>query len=198
MTQAATNSQETLTVNRDNIARYSVTERLRDERPVTVREIRSGDKGLIIDALGRLSADSIYFRLFASKREFSDADLRELTEVDFLNVVALVAVLEENGSDRIVGEARYIKSGEAGTIQKAEMAFLVDDAFHGLGIATVLLKHLIGIARGAGITHFEAEALRSNQPMLIVFDRSGLPMKRKVTRDFVYAIMDLRENWKNS
>jgi GNAT superfamily N-acetyltransferase len=181
-----------LTVNRDDIARYSVTERLKDQRSATIRAVRPSDKGLIAEALRGLSADSIYFRLFASKREFTEVDLKEFTEVDFLNVVALVAVLEQNGSDRIVGEGRYIRSGEAGTMQKAEVALLIDDAFQGLGIASRLLKHLIAIAREAGITHLEAEVLRTNQAMLTILARSGLPVTMTTTRDFIYAVMDLR------
>ncbi len=179
-------------MNRDDIARYSVVERLKDQRPVTIRAVRPSDKGLIIEALRGLSADSIYFRLFAAKKEFTDADVKEITEVDFLNVVALVAVLEQHGSDHIVGEARYIRSGEAATMRKAEVALLVVDAFQGLGIATLLLKHLIAIGREAGITHFEAEVLRSNQSMLAILVRSGLPVEITGTRDFVYAVMDLR------
>ncbi len=181
-----------LTVNRDDIARYAVFEHLKDQRPVTVRAVRPSDKGLIIEALRGLSAESIYFRLFAAKKEFTDADLKEITEVDFLNVVALVAVLEQNGSDRIIGEGRYIRSGEAGSVQKAEVALLVDDAFHGLGIASLLLKHLIAIAREAGITHFEAEVLHSNRSMLNILTRSGYPIVTTGTRDFVYVVMDLR------
>ncbi|HTZ40932.1 MAG TPA: GNAT family N-acetyltransferase [Syntrophales bacterium] len=179
-------------MNRDDFAEYSVIEHLKDQRPVTIRAVRPGDKGLIMEALRGLSADSIYFRLFASKKEFTDADLKEITEVDFLNVVALVALLEQNGHDRIVGEGRYIRSGEAGTIKKAEVALLVVDAFHGLGIATLLLKHLIAIGRKAGITHFEAEVLPSNQTMLNILVRSALPLTMTPTREFVHAVMDLR------
>ncbi len=181
-----------MTVNRDDITGYSVTERLKDHRSVLVRAVRPGDKALIIEALRGLSADSIYFRLFASKKEFTDADLKEITEVDFLNVVALVAVLQQNGHDRIVGEGRYIRSGEAGTMQKAEVALLVVDAFHNLGIATLLLKHLIAIAREMGITHLEAERLRSNQAMLHILGRSDFPVEMTPTREFVHAVMDLR------
>lgn len=179
-------------MDRDDIAKYAVIEHLKDQRSVTIRAVRPNDKALINEALRRLSDDSIYFRLFASKREFTDADLKEITEVDFMKVVALVAVLEQNGSHRIVGEARYIRSGEADAMEKAEVALLVDDTFHGLGIATRLLKHLIAIAREAGITHFEAEVLRANQAMLNILIRSGLPVTMTATREFVYALMDLR------
>ncbi len=179
-------------MHKNDIAGYSVTEHLKDQRPVTVRAVRPGDKGLIIETLRGLSADSIYFRLFAAKKEFTDADLKEITEVDFLNVVALVAVLEQNGSERIIGEGRYIRSGEVGALQKAEVALLVDDAFHGLGIATLLLKHLIAIAREVGITHLEAEVLHSNRAMLNILARSGFPVVTAGTREFVYVVMDLR------
>ena len=183
---------------RDDIVRYSVVERLKDQRSVTIRAVRPGDKGLIIEALRGLSAESIYFRLFAAKNEFTDADLKEITEVDFLNVVALVAVLEQNGKDRIVGEGRYIRSGEDGTMRRAEVALLVDDAFHGLGIATLLLKHLITIAQESGITHLEAEILRSNQPMLHILTQSDLPVTMTPTREFVHAVMDLRAEGRKS
>ena len=179
-------------MNKDDFAGYSVIERLKDQRSVTIRAVRPGDKGLIIEAFRGLSAESIYFRLFAAKKEFTDADLKEITEVDFLNVVALVAVLEQNGRDRIVGEGRFIRSGEAGTMEKAEVALLVVDAFHGLGIATLLLKHLIAIGRDSGITHLEAEILRSNQPMLHILARSDFPVTMTPTREFVHAVMDLR------
>jgi GNAT superfamily N-acetyltransferase len=179
-------------MDRDHIAKYAVTERLKDQQSVTIRAIRPSDKGLIIEALRGLSADSVYFRLFFSKREFTDTDLKEITEVDFLNVVALVAVLQQDGRDRIVAEGRFIRSGQAGTMQKAEVAFLVDDVFQGRGITTILLRHLIAIAREMGITLLEAEVLRSNQPMLKILARSGFPVTTTVTRDFVHAVMDLR------
>jgi GNAT superfamily N-acetyltransferase len=198
MTPALPESQEALTMNRKDIARYSVMERLKDQRSVTIRAIRPSDKGLIMEALRGLSADSVYFRLFFSKREFTDADLKEITEVDFVNVVALVAVLQQDGRDRIVAEGRFIRSGQAGTMQKAEVAFLVDDVFQGRGITTILLKHLIAIAREMGITLLEAEVLRSNQPMLKIIARSGFPVTTTVTRDFVYAVMDLRSERQDS
>lgn len=178
-------------MNRDDIVKYSVTERLRDQRPVTIRAIRSDDKGLVIEALGEVSADSLYRRLFSSKKEFTADDLKQITEVDFVNVVALVAVLEKNGADQIVGGGRYIRSGPSGNGQRAEVAFLIDDPFQGLGIASRIFKHLVAIALESGITQFEAEVLPSNEAMLKVFTRSGIPVTRRTTRDFVYVLMDL-------
>jgi ribosomal protein S18 acetylase RimI-like enzyme len=53
---------------------------------------------------------------------------------------------------------------------------MTDGAHRGLGIASLILKHLVTIARGAGVSRFDAEVLAENQPMFAVFRRSGLPM----------------------
>ncbi len=178
-------------MDRDDIVNYSVTEHLRDQRPVTIRAIRPDDKGLVIEAVREVSAESLYRRLFTAKKDFTADDLKKITEVDFVNVVALVAVLEKDGHDQIAGGGRYIRSGTSESGQRAEVAFLVEDAFQGLGIASRIFKHLVVIARKSGITQFEAEVLPSNEAMLKVFTRSGIPVTRRATRDFIHVLMDL-------
>jgi RimJ/RimL family protein N-acetyltransferase len=176
---------------RSDIVDYSVIERLRDGRPVTIRAIHPDDKGLVIEALSDVSADSIYRRLFVTKKELTEEGLKKITEVDFENVVALVAVLEKDAKDHIAGGGRYFRSGGSGSQQKAEVAFLVTDVFQGLGIASRIFKHLVAIARASGITHFEAEVLPSNDAMLKVFSRSGIPFTRTGSPEFIYLLMDL-------
>ncbi len=121
-----------------------------------------------------------------------------MTEVDFENVVALVAVMNEEAQDRIVGGGRYIRTGEAGAALKSEVAFLIDDAHQGLGIGSRIFKHLVIIARASGITQFEAEVLPSNEGMLRVFARSGIPFTRTMGRDTVYVLMELTKEGESS
>jgi len=174
-----------------DIANYSVTENLRDGRQVTIRAIRSDDKGRIADAFREVSPESLYRRTFSAKRTLSDTELKQLTEVDFENVAALVSVMRDEGQDRIVGGGRYIRSGASGGVVTAEVAFLIDDAHQGLGIGSRIFKHLVAIARASGITHFEAEVLPSNESMLRLFARSGLPVAQARTRDSVHATIEL-------
>jgi RimJ/RimL family protein N-acetyltransferase len=173
------------------IANYSVTERLHDGRQVTIRAIRPDDMGRMADALREMSPESLYRRTFSAKRTLSDDELRQLTEVDFENVVALVAVINEEAKGRIVGGGRFIRTGEGGTALKSEVAFLIDDAHQGLGIGSSILRHLVIIARASGVTQFEAEMLPTNEGMLRVFARSGIPFTKTLKRDTVYILMDL-------
>jgi GNAT superfamily N-acetyltransferase len=176
----------------NDIAAFHCVEALRDGRLVTLRAIRPEDRSGLMDALGRVSNESLYTRLFSVRREFSDAEMTRMVQVDFVDVVALVAVLEEEGADRIVAGARYFRTGAADSGRGAEVAFMVDDAHQGLGIGSRLLRHLADIARAAGIDLFEAEVLPSNTAMLRVFERSGLPVLRTVSRDGVHLVIRLR------
>jgi RimJ/RimL family protein N-acetyltransferase len=179
------------TIEMDDIQNYSVTERLRDERTLTIRAIRPDDKGLIIEALNKVSAESIYRRFLTMKKEVTPQGLKLATEVDFVNVVALVALMEKEGTVEITGGGRYIRTGSSRGRERAEVAFFVGDAFHGLGIASRIFKHLLAIARDSGIAEFEAEVLPSNEAMFKVFAKSGLLLARSATRDSVHVLMDL-------
>jgi RimJ/RimL family protein N-acetyltransferase len=158
-------------------AGYSAVERLRDGRQVEIRALRPADREEFLAAFERTSEESRYRRFFAPKRTFSEKEIDFYLNVDFVGHVALVAVLEEGGQPVIAGGARYIVS-EPG---RAEAAFAVDDPHQGLGIATRLMRHLVLIAREAGMTELVAEVLPDNTPMLAVFARSGLAMRQ--TRD---------------
>ncbi len=176
---------------RNDRMNYTFTEHLRDGRPVTLRAIRPDDKGSLIDALNKVSPQSLYLRLFSGKRKFSDEEMNQISKVDFVNVVALVAVLPEGGADKIVGGGRYVRIGKSGVRQSAEVAFLIDDTHQGLGIGSRIFKHLVAIARESGITHFEAEVLPSNAAMLNLFARSGLPVERSMTGGSVHVTIQL-------
>jgi RimJ/RimL family protein N-acetyltransferase len=101
--------------------------------------------------------------------------------------VALVALLDAAAGPTIVGGGRYIVS-EPG---RAEIAFGVDDAHQGQGIASALMRHLVGIAREAGLKELVAEVLPDNAPMLRVLERSGLAMTVSREPWVVRAILDL-------
>jgi RimJ/RimL family protein N-acetyltransferase len=176
---------------RNDIMNYTYTEHLRDGRSVIIRAIRPDDKGSLIDALSKVSSESLYLRLFSGKRKFSDEEMNQMTRVDFVNVVALVAVMDEGGTEQIVGGGRYVRMEPSGPGQSAEVAFLMDDAHKGLGLGSRLFKHLAAIARGSGITQFEAEVLPSNAAMLRVFSRSGLPLAKTMTRDSIHVTIQL-------
>ena len=170
---------------------YSVTEALRDGTRILIRAIRAEDKPLLLKHFHSLSERSIYYRFFGHKRSLEQADLRGLTELDFVNHVGLAATIETEGTERFIGVGRYLRSVDA---RAAEVAFAVLDEFQGRGIGTILLHHLAQIARRKGITQFAAFVMGDNHQMLEVFANSGFRTRDRYDAGTVRVTLDLAES----
>jgi GNAT superfamily N-acetyltransferase len=168
-------------------ARYSAAETLRNGRSVEIRALRPGDREELLGAVGRMSDESIYRRFFSPKRGFTDQEVAYYMNVDFVDHVALLAVVQEEGHPVVAGGARYIVS----TPGVAEVAFAVDDIHQGQGIGALLMKHLAAIARRAGLKELFAEVLASNAAMLKVFEKSGLGVTTKRKQDVVHVTLKI-------
>jgi acyl-CoA synthetase (NDP forming)/RimJ/RimL family protein N-acetyltransferase len=142
-----------------------------DGGTVHVRPIRADDASRIQALHARLSDETIYLRFFSPMRELSDKMLHRLVNVDYADRMALVAEL----GDEIIAVARYDRLTGS---HEAEVAFVVDDVHQGRGLGTLLLEHLVVIARTHGITRFVAETLPHNEGMLRVFQNAGYAVKR--------------------
>jgi RimJ/RimL family protein N-acetyltransferase len=140
---------------------------LRNGTAVLLRPIRPDDGPGLLALYDRLSPESLYFRFFAVPGK--DAGRAEyLAQVDYDKRYAVVAEV----AGAIVGVARWERLADRPG--HAEVAFTVADDLQGRGLGSCLFRRLATLARGRGITVFEAEVLKNNERMLRVFERSGL------------------------
>lgn len=150
---------------------------LRDGSTVHIRPVRAADETAIRAFLHGVSRDSIGFRFFGAP------DLKWVTawslDVDYADRFGLVA--ETGAPGQIVAHASYVRIDE----HRAEVAFLVADAWQGRGISTIMLAHLATVADARGITSFTAQVLPANHRMIEVFRQSGFPIDRHSTRDAI-------------
>jgi acetyltransferase len=135
---------------------------------VALREIRPDDAAALQAFVRALSPVSRRLRFHAALNELTESALQALTRVDQRAHVAFVLTTTERGTERIVGEARYVVSCDKET---AEFAIAVADEFRGLGLAERLVAALIGAARAAGLRWLVGEVLAGNARML-AFARS--------------------------
>jgi GNAT superfamily N-acetyltransferase len=157
---------------------------LSDGVAVRVRAIGPDDADGLRCFHSRLSHESIVLRFFGPHPRLSDPEVERFTHVDGVDRVALVAVL----ASEIVAVARYDRPTGA---EEAEVAFVVDDAYQGRGLGTILLQHLAETARAHGIRRLSADTLSENFRMLHVFRDAGFP--RTFTRDseVMHVVMDI-------
>jgi RimJ/RimL family protein N-acetyltransferase len=97
--------------------------------------------------------------------------------VDFSQTLPIVGLVGNTGEGHIIAEARFVRERNR---PYAEVAFIVDEEYQGLGIATYLLKRLIQLARRQGVKGFTADVLATNKGMMKVFEKAGLPIKAKL------------------
>jgi hypothetical protein len=82
---------------------YSAIETLRDGRRVEMRAQRPDDRAELLAAVGRVSPQSLYRRFFAVKRGLTEQEVTYFLNIDFVDHVALVAVLEEASRPEGIG-----------------------------------------------------------------------------------------------
>lgn len=156
---------------------YKVQEQTIDGRMLEIRSIRADDKEILQEGMHHLSKRSLYARFFTFKSELSDAELKYFTEVDFKKHVGLVASITDSHGQRPVGVGRYIMEANCPTEATAELAFTVAEEYQGMGIGTLLMKHLVKIGRAQNVRFFTAYVMPDNKSMLSVLFRAGLPIE---------------------
>lgn len=175
-----------------DIKNFATTEMLKSGITVTIRAVRPDDKDLLVEAFAKLEPETIYTRFFHHKTSLTEAELAMLTHLDFAKGdVGLVATYARPDKESIIGAARYALLPTGQGRPSAEVAFIVEEDFQGLGLASRLLSHLIGIAREQGIANFEAVVLAGNTAMLTVFKRAGLSLQMQHEDGEVHVIMSL-------
>ena len=93
--------------------------------------------------------------------------MARFTQVDYVDRVAFILTV----GDQMIAVGRYDRTEG----DEAEVAFLVEDAHQGRGIAQLLLEHLAEAARERGIVRFYAELLPQNAPDGVGVRRRGIP-----------------------
>ena len=139
-----------------------------------MRPIRPDDKSLLVGGFQRLSEESRLRRFLAPISELSEEQLRYLTEIDYVDHFAWVALLADDPGVGI-GVGRYIRIRDEPDV--AEVAITIVDDYQGKGLGTLLLGLLAATARVAGITKFRAYVLEDNLPMRTILNDLGVDQR---------------------
>ncbi|MGW6615971.1 bifunctional acetate--CoA ligase family protein/GNAT family N-acetyltransferase [Streptomyces erythrochromogenes] len=165
---------------------------LRDGGTARIRPITTEDAGRLVSFYEQVSDESKYYRFFAPHPRLSDRDVHRFTHHDYVDRVGLAATIGEE----FIGTVRYDRIGPDGRpasapADEAEVAFLVQDAHQGRGVASALLEHIGAVARERGIRRFAAEVLPANTKMIKVFTDVGYEQKRSFEDGSVHLTLDL-------
>jgi len=103
--------------------------------------------------------------------------MQEYVNVDYRKAMSIVGLIGEPGQEHIIAEARFVKERNGSS---ANIAFVVDEKFQGLGIGKYLYAMLVRLAKKRGIQRFTAEVLATNKKMMRVFEKGSLPVNARL------------------
>ncbi|MDX6335865.1 MAG: hypothetical protein QOG05_3205, partial [Streptosporangiaceae bacterium] len=157
---------------------------LADGTTITIRPARRGDYEAVRHLHEAMSPDNLYLRFFSMSRQAAEQEARRVSRPDGPGHGALLGFL----GDTLVGVASYEAAADP---ESAEVAFAVADRMHGRGVATLLLEHLVSLARERGVQVFTASTLPENAAMLRVFADAGLTVTRRLDDGVVELSMPI-------
>jgi len=144
------------------------------------RAIKPSDEEDLRRLFYRFSNESVYYRYFSPIKTMPHKQMQEYVNLDCERTLSIVGVAGDSFKERIVAEARYVKDLVR---PYADLAFAVDENYHGLGIASYLYKMLVQLARERGLKGLTADVLASNKPMMRVFEKGDLTVNAQLDED---------------
>ncbi|MFF3492401.1 GNAT family N-acetyltransferase [Streptomyces sp. NPDC002795] len=165
---------------------------LRDGGTARIRPITTADAEHLTSFYEQVSDESKYYRFFAPYPRLSAKDVHRFTHHDYVDRVGLAVTV----GGEFIATVRYDRINAQGRpatspADEAEVAFLVQDAHQGRGVASALLEHIAAVARERGIRRFAAEVLPANSKMIKVFRDAGYTQKRSFEDGVVRLEFDI-------
>lgn len=142
---------------------------LRDGSTAGLRRAGPSDHDAMRRFFDALSPLSRRLRFLGSATASEDLIARLCDNGDPGRALTFIVTRRHADQMQVVGVGSYFATGR----QSAEVAFTVDDHFHGRGIATALLERLVDVGTDQDFEYFCASVLPENGEMLEVFRNSG-------------------------
>lgn len=157
---------------------------------VLLRPVKLTDEHLLKDFFYSLSSDSMYRRFVSTRKDMPHDRLQPFVVIDYTKEMVILAVLEQEEQETIVGMGQYLIDEQTHT---AEVAFVVRDDRQGRGIGAELLAHLTYLAKKNGLHGFTATVLQENRAMLQLFERMGFLIEKRAEAGAYELRMSFRE-----
>ncbi|MBS7269990.1 MAG: GNAT family N-acetyltransferase [Candidatus Freyarchaeota archaeon] len=155
-------------------AHFETVIKLRDGREAFVRPLKPDvDREKLFEMYSTLSKETNYYR-FLNYQPVTRWIVEHWCDVNYDDKMALVAIVNENGKERIVADSRYYLDKTTG---EAEIAIVVHDDYQEKGLGTKLLSYTIEVAKKSGVKKLYAYLSPTNRRIIHVVKKLGFTVK---------------------
>jgi len=150
--------------------------------------------GMEISFRPKLSSDTeMFWEMFSTLSEKSASNLlppftREriegwTTNIDYDEVLTIVAVIMKNNQQRIIGSASLKFDPNEHSKHKAELGITVHDDYQNLGIGTALVRHLLNIAKKKKLRKIWLQVNTNNNSAIRIYRKVGFQIEGKLCKE---------------
>jgi len=143
---------------------------------IQLRPVKISDESALKDFFYSLSDNSMYRRFISTRKDMPHERLQEFVVIDYRKEMVILAILQENDQEKILGVGQY---GIMEGTHMADVAFVVSDTAQNQGIGRELLSYLTLLATKQGILGFTAEVLVNNLSMQHLFETAGFDITKR-------------------
>ncbi len=145
---------------------------------IFLRPVKITDETMLKDFFYDLSEDSMYMRFFSARKDMPHKRLQDFVVGDWSRKMEILAVIKEKERERetIIALGQYELNPDK---YLAEVAIVVKDEYHGMGVGKELLSYLTYIARRHGLLGFTADTLVENKAMVSLFEKMGFYTEKR-------------------
>lgn len=158
-----------------------------DMETVTIRPVKPVDGRRIQEHLYNLEKDDVVSRFFNEKNIFLQSEVEEVSQIDYVKELTIIAVVGEFGFGKVVAIGEY-HLYEATNM--AEIAFSVSKAWQGKGLGKMVQNKLLQAALENDIAGFMACTSPQNQGMIRLFN--DLPYNVKTVKEDDMVVLSCR------
>jgi RimJ/RimL family protein N-acetyltransferase len=144
---------------------------------VHFRPIKPSDEDGMRRLFYRFSEQGVFYRYFSHVQAMPHVRMQEYTSIDYLQTMSIVGIIAEGGIEKIIAEGRYVRFARS---PFADVSFIVDEKYQGVGIAPFMLRMLMEIAKKNGIQGFNATILTTNKAMIRVMEKVAPPQSLRM------------------
>ncbi len=134
---------------------------------VTVRPVKPVDERRIQEHFYNQDKNDVISRFFHEKTSFLKEEVEDVSQIDYVKDLTVVAIVGEFGFGRVVGIGEYLIDPATNV---AEVAFSISKEYQKKGIGQILIKKLAAAARENDIAGLVAYTSPNNRGMIKLFN----------------------------
>jgi RimJ/RimL family protein N-acetyltransferase len=108
------------------------------------------------------------------------------SNIDYDKGLPILAAVKEQGRQRIIGSATLSFNSAEALKHKAELGITVHDDYQNMGLGTVMVKHLLDIARKKGLKKIFLLVNTGNSKAIYVYEKCGFQIEAKFRKEHYY------------